>query len=71
MAMAHWRLGHEEVARRWYDKAAQWMKDFERALDNQPLTRSELYSLRTEAAELLSVANRPKTIRKDKRSKDP
>src|SRR5262249_46519626 len=25
LAMAHWRLGHKDEARRWYDRAVEWM----------------------------------------------
>ncbi len=27
LAMAHWRLGEQDAARKWYDRAAVWMKD--------------------------------------------
>jgi superkiller protein 3 len=42
LAMAHWRLGHEDEARRWYDRAAEWMEQ------SQPANRAE-------AAQLLGV----------------
>jgi eukaryotic-like serine/threonine-protein kinase len=47
LAMAHRKLGHENEARNWYDKASQWMDRF-RPNDE------ELSRFRAEAAELLS-----------------
>jgi WD40 repeat protein/Tfp pilus assembly protein PilF len=46
LAMAHWRLGEEEKAREWYDKAVAWME--KNAKDNRELQR-----FRIEAADLL------------------
>jgi serine/threonine protein kinase/Flp pilus assembly protein TadD len=48
LAMAHGRLGHQEEARKWYDKAAQWMEK------NQPRDE-ELRRFDAEAAELLGL----------------
>jgi hypothetical protein len=42
LAMAHWRLGHEDEARKWYDRAVEWMER------SQPANRAE-------AAQLLGV----------------
>jgi site-specific recombinase XerD len=48
LAMAHWRLGNKDKARRWHDSAVQWMDK------NQP-KNDELIRFRTEAAELLNT----------------
>jgi eukaryotic-like serine/threonine-protein kinase len=48
LAMAHWRLGHKEEARTWYDQAVAWMEK------NQP-KNEELRRLQAEAAELLGI----------------
>jgi eukaryotic-like serine/threonine-protein kinase len=53
LAMAHWRRGDQQEARRWYDRAVRWMEQH-RPKDD------ELRAFRTEAAELLGV----KEIRK-------
>lgn len=50
LAMAHWRLGHKEEARQWYNKAIAWMDE------NKP--RDErLPPLRAEAAALLEITD--------------
>jgi serine/threonine protein kinase/tetratricopeptide (TPR) repeat protein len=46
LAMAHWRLGEEDQARRWYDRAVQWM-------DKNNPKNDELRRFREEAVELL------------------
>jgi superkiller protein 3 len=51
LAMAHWQLGNEDQARKWYDQAVAWMDK------NQPNNR-ELDRFRTEAEELLKVAGK-------------
>jgi tetratricopeptide (TPR) repeat protein len=48
LAMAHWQLDDQDEARRWYDKAVQWM-------DRNKPKDPELRGFRAEAAELLSV----------------
>ena len=48
LAMAYWQLGDKGEARRWYQKAAAWMKE------KQP-GGGELNRLRTEASGLLEV----------------
>lgn len=48
LAMAHWQLGEQEAARKWYDKAVEWMDK------NQPKSE-ELRRFRAEAGELLGV----------------
>jgi len=56
LAMAHWRLGHKDQARTWYDRAVQWM-------DNHNPKDDDLRRYRAEAATLLGV--------KDSRSLKP
>src|SRR5207247_1141032 len=46
LAMAHWRLGGKEKARKWYDQAVAWM-------DKNKPHHGELRRFRAEAAELL------------------
>jgi serine/threonine protein kinase/Flp pilus assembly protein TadD len=53
LAMAYWRLGEEEKARQWFDKAVQWMDK------NMPNGR-DLGRLRAEAAGLLKVEAKKK-----------
>jgi tetratricopeptide (TPR) repeat protein len=48
VAMAHWQLGHQDVARNWYGRAADWMER------NNPKDY-ELRRFRAEAAELLGI----------------
>jgi tetratricopeptide (TPR) repeat protein len=50
LAMAHWQLGEEDEARRWYRKAVQWMET-KRPQDE------ELHRFRAEAAQLLGIGN--------------
>ena len=55
LAMAHWQLGEKEEARKWYDRAVSWMDK------NQPKDE-ELRRFRTEAAELLQLAEPRKEV---------
>jgi serine/threonine protein kinase/Flp pilus assembly protein TadD len=48
LAMAHWKLEHQEEARPWYDRAAAWMEKN----DSQ---NEELRRFRAEAEELLGI----------------
>jgi superkiller protein 3 len=48
LAMAHRRLGNQEEARRWYNRAVGWM-------DQHAAGDAELQRIRTEAAELFKV----------------
>jgi Flp pilus assembly protein TadD len=48
IAMAHWQLGAKDEARKWYEKAIEWMD--KNAKDNDELRR-----FRTEAEELLEI----------------
>jgi TPR repeat protein len=49
LAMAHWQLGHADMAGKWYAEAVEWMKT------NDP-GNEELRRFRAEAAELLGIA---------------
>ena len=46
LAMAHWQLGHKDEARKWYDRAVEWMEE------NKP-DEEELRRFRAEAEELI------------------
>jgi serine/threonine protein kinase len=46
LATAHWRIGHQDEARSWYDKGAQWM-------DRAGPNNDELRRFQAEAAKLL------------------
>jgi Tetratricopeptide repeat/WD domain, G-beta repeat len=48
LAMAHWQLGQQDEARKWYDRAVPWMEK------HKPRDE-ELGRFRTEAAELLGI----------------
>jgi tetratricopeptide (TPR) repeat protein len=48
LAMSYWQLGDKEEARKWYDKAVEWMDQ------NKP-QNEDLLRFRAEAAELLGV----------------
>jgi tetratricopeptide (TPR) repeat protein len=53
LAMAHWRTGNKDEARKWYDRAVRWMDK------NQPKD-VELRRFRAEAEHLLSVGPKKK-----------
>lgn len=53
LAMAHWRLGQNEKARNWFDRAVAWMEK------NRP-TDDEFCRFRAEAAELLKIEAKKK-----------
>jgi tetratricopeptide (TPR) repeat protein len=48
LAMAHWQLGDKDQARRWYDRAVEWMEK------NRPQDE-ELRRFRAEAEEVLQI----------------
>jgi tetratricopeptide (TPR) repeat protein/serine/threonine protein kinase len=48
LAMAHWQLGNKPEARRWYDKAVEWMSRLEESDE-------EMNRFQQEAAELLKI----------------
>jgi tetratricopeptide (TPR) repeat protein len=60
LAMAHWRLGDKDQARKWYNRAVQWMENNEqRALDEE--LRYDLVRFHEEAAQLLGIKGQPTT----------
>ena len=52
LAMAHWQVGNKEEARRWYDKAIEWM-------EKRKSKNEELLRFRAEAEELLGIPAKP------------
>jgi tetratricopeptide (TPR) repeat protein len=48
LVMAHWQLGEKDKARKWFDRAAEWMDK------NQP-KNEELRRFRAEASQLLEL----------------
>jgi serine/threonine protein kinase/tetratricopeptide (TPR) repeat protein len=56
LAEVHWRLDRKDLARRWYDKAAQWM-------DKNKTEAEILQRYRAEAAQLLVVPEKPSTAK--------
>ena len=61
LAMAHWKLGHKDEARKWYEQAVEWMET------NNP-NNEELRRFRAEAAELLGITEPQPTA--DKQAPD-
>jgi tetratricopeptide (TPR) repeat protein len=62
LAMGHWQSGEKEVARRWFDRAVEWMEK------NRPQDE-ELLRFRAEAAELLGE-RKPSTEASEERPDD-
>jgi tetratricopeptide (TPR) repeat protein len=64
LAMAHWQLGHQEEARRWYDRAAEWIERNSDKLRGDAWTTGrlpmDLRDCRAEAARLLGVQEKKK-----------
>jgi tetratricopeptide (TPR) repeat protein len=60
LAMAHWQLGEKEKARKWYEKAIEWMDKNQKQLEQNKLLDEELRRFKTEAEELLDVKVGPK-----------
>jgi WD40 repeat protein/tetratricopeptide (TPR) repeat protein len=56
LAEVHWRLDHKDLARRWYDKAAQWM-------DKNKTEAEILQRYCAEAAKLLGIPEKPSTAK--------
>jgi tetratricopeptide (TPR) repeat protein len=48
LAMSHWRLGEKDEARKWFDRAVQWM-------ENHHPKNEEIRRFRQEAEELLGI----------------
>jgi tetratricopeptide (TPR) repeat protein len=57
LAMAHWRLGHHDEARAWYDKAAAW-----KAKDLPQSENEELRRFRVETEALMGLAELPADV---------
>jgi hypothetical protein len=56
LAEVHWRLDQKELARRWYEKAAEWM-------DKNKTEDEKLRGYRDEAAKLLGTVGKPATAK--------
>ncbi len=52
LAMAHWQLDHKDEARKWYDKAVEWMEK------NKP-DDEEIRRFRDEAEQLFGLTEQP------------
>jgi tetratricopeptide (TPR) repeat protein len=63
LAMAHWQVGDKEEARKWYERAVEWM-----AKNNR--MSSELRRYHAEAAVLLGIEEQQKTTEKPKPMKE-
>jgi tetratricopeptide (TPR) repeat protein len=57
-AMSHRKLGNDTEARKFYDRATQWLKENEKALATDRAQAEELRRFRSEAEELLEVKNK-------------
>jgi tetratricopeptide (TPR) repeat protein len=68
LAMAHWKLGDKEQARKWYSLAIQWMENNEQHSRTEEL-RQDLARFHAEAATLLGIEDQP-TAKKRKPSND-
>jgi len=51
-ATGHWRLGHKDLARRWYDKAVAWM-------DKNKGGAESLRQHRRQARKVLGIDEKP------------
>ncbi len=58
LAMAYWNLGEKEEARKWYDRAVEWM-------ETKRPDDAELARFRAEAAALLGISDSPEEDGKD------
>ena len=56
LATVYWQLGDKEEARRWYDKAAEWM-------DEHKPNDKELVRFRDEAAKLINSEGEDKSAK--------
>jgi tetratricopeptide (TPR) repeat protein len=52
LAMAHWRLGHRDEARSWFDRAVKWM-------DKHQPQSDEMRRFRAEAETMLAGPGKP------------
>jgi hypothetical protein len=55
LAMAHRRLGHAPEARKWYDRAVDWLDQNRAVLARDPYHAQELFRFRSEAEEVLGL----------------
>jgi tetratricopeptide (TPR) repeat protein len=55
LAMSHQKLGHKEEARRFYDRAMQWLARNKQALARDPPAAEQLARIRSEAEEVLEL----------------
>jgi tetratricopeptide (TPR) repeat protein/serine/threonine protein kinase len=55
LAMAHWRQGNHDEARKTYDKAAEWMEKNKETLEKNNSQAEELHRFRSEAEEVLEL----------------
>jgi tetratricopeptide (TPR) repeat protein len=63
LAMAHWQLGEQDEARRWYGQAVKWMEENKEPLDKKPRWKAELLRFQTEAGELLKITDHKPTTK--------
>jgi hypothetical protein len=57
-AMAHWKLGHQQVARQWYDRSVEWIaKQTKEKLDKDKEIGmgEDVRSIQREAEKLLGL----------------
>src|SRR5436190_21041446 len=55
LAMAHQKLGDKGQARKWYERATQWLENNEKALAKDQSRAAELRRFQTEAEEVLEI----------------
>jgi serine/threonine protein kinase/WD40 repeat protein/tetratricopeptide (TPR) repeat protein len=58
LAMARWRLGQKDEARKWYEQAVQWLGQNRKALARSPQWPEELRRFRDEAEQLLGITKK-------------
>jgi tetratricopeptide (TPR) repeat protein/serine/threonine protein kinase len=58
LAMAHWRLGSGDAARKAYDRAVHWLQEHKKALEKDKPRAEEVRRLRREAEELLGLTKK-------------
>ena len=63
LSMAHWQLGEQDEARRWYGRAVEWMEKNKEQLDKKPKSKAELLCFQVEAEELLKITDAKPTTK--------
>lgn len=58
LAMARWKLGEREEARKLYDRALRWIEKNQKILEKDPTVTEELKRFRAEAEEVLEIATK-------------